>query len=321
VRRLAAALVASLLAGGAALGGLALHDRALPPPGAWLAAASLEPRHETVDGRRLRYVRTGSGDPVVLVHGFGSSLYTWKDVLPALAARHEVVALDLPGFGESDRPGDLAFDDLPRAVVGLMDRLGLERVALVGNSLGGAAAAVVAAERTERVSALVLVDAAGFDLAPSGRPRLVRLATSALGPALSALPGKRLLVETALRQVFHDPRRVSAERVAEYAAAARHPGTFAAVRSLGRSLGPRGAGFEAILGRVEAPTLVLWGEHDRWIPAAHADRFVQRIGGSRKVVIPACGHVPQEERPAETARLVLGFLAEAAGRPVSGSGG
>jgi pimeloyl-ACP methyl ester carboxylesterase len=111
-------------------------------PGRWLAAAGLEPREVVVDGRRLRYVRTGEGSAVVLVHGFGSSLYTWKDVLPGLAGSHDVVALDLPGFGGSDQPEDLRLEDFPRGVLGLMDALSLERAALVGNSLGGATAAV-----------------------------------------------------------------------------------------------------------------------------------------------------------------------------------
>ena len=114
---------------GALVGALAVYDRPPVAPGTWLAAAGLEARHETVDGHRLRYVRAGSGPAVVLVHGFGSSLYTWKDVIPALAAGHDVVALDLPGFGQSDQPADLSFEDFPRAVLGLMDRLGIAKAA------------------------------------------------------------------------------------------------------------------------------------------------------------------------------------------------
>ena len=101
---------------GALAGALAVYDRPPVAPGAWLAAAGLEARYETVDGHRAplrpRGVRARA---VVLVHGFASSLYTWKDVIPALAASHDVVALDLPGFGESDQPADLSFEDLPRA--------------------------------------------------------------------------------------------------------------------------------------------------------------------------------------------------------------
>ncbi len=289
-------------------GAASLHDRPPMTPGAWLSRSGLEARYQTVAGRRLRFVRTGSGPAVVLVHGFGSSIYTWKDLIPALAARHDVIALDLPGFGESDQPADLVFADLPRAVLGLLDTLGIERAALVGNSMGGAATALVAAGQPGRVSALVLIDAAGFNMAPSDRPATVRLATSAAAPLVGLLPGKRLLVESSLRQVFHDAAHVTPERVSEYLAGAQRPGTLRAMRSLGSSLTDAPGVVVEALARIEAPTLVVWGDDDRWIPLAHADRFVAAIPGARKIVIPACGHVPQEERPDLTARLVLEFL-------------
>jgi pimeloyl-ACP methyl ester carboxylesterase len=136
----------------------------------------------------------------------------------------------------------------------------------------------------------------------------VRLASSRLAPALGLVPGKRLIVERSLRQVFHDDRLVTDERVAEYLAGVLVPGTFAALGSLGGSLAGRPPLVADTLARVKAPTLVIWGEDDRWIPLADADRFVAGIPGARKVVIPACGHVPQEERPAEVARLLLDFL-------------
>jgi pimeloyl-ACP methyl ester carboxylesterase len=307
-------LAVLLLLAAAAFGWAAWYDRSAPAPGAWLSAAGLEPRFETVGGRRLRFVRAGSGPAIVLVHGFGSSIYTWKDVIAPFAARHGVVALDLPGFGESDRPADLSIDDLPRAVTGLMDRLGLERATLVGNSMGGATAALVAATSPERVDALVLIDAAGFNLEPEAQPASVRLATSWAAPALELLPGKRLVVEHSLRQVFHDDRLVTEERVAEYLAPALRPGTFAGLRSLGASLDAQPDVVTRALPGVRAPTLVIWGDDDRWIPPAHADRFAAAIPGARAVRVASCGHVPEEEQPAEVARLVLELLAEASAR-------
>jgi pimeloyl-ACP methyl ester carboxylesterase len=314
MRRLAVRLAASLAVGGALLGALAVHDRPPVPPGSWLVAAGLTARYETIDGKRLRYVRTGSGPSVVLVHGLLSSLYTWKDVVPALAATHDVVALDLPGFGLSDQPADLGLADFPRAVLGLMDRLGIEKSALVGNSMGGATVALLAAEQPERVTALVLVDAAGFNLGPTERPAMITFAMSPAGALVAALPGKRLVVESSLRQVFHDDSRVTPERVSEYLAALSRPGTFPSIRSLGASFGDRTRLVSEALPRIQAPTLVLWGDDDRWIPLAHADLFVAAIPGSRKVVIPACGHVPQEERPEEVARQLREFLEQPSSR-------
>jgi pimeloyl-ACP methyl ester carboxylesterase len=114
---------------------------------------------------------------------------------------------------------------------------------------------------------------------------------------------------------------VTRERVAEYLAPLASPGTFAALRSLGSSLEGRASQVEDALGRIAAPTLVVWGADDRWIPPAHADRFVSAIPGARKVVIPACGHVPQEERPAEVGRLLLEFLSEAGSARAQGHAG
>jgi pimeloyl-ACP methyl ester carboxylesterase len=309
VRGAARAFAALLALVGLTLGGLAAHDRAAPAPGAWLAAAGLEARFASVGGQRLRYVRTGSGPAVVLVHGFGSSLYTWKDVIPGLAPDHDTIALDLPGFGMSDRPSNLRLDDLPGAVSGLMDLLQVRRAALVGNSMGGAAAALVAARSPGRVAALVLVDAAGFNLGPGERPGLVRLAMSPVGQVVSRLPGQRLLVELALRQVFRDPSLVTRERVAEYLAGVRQPGAFAALRSLGDSLGDRSGIVREALPHVSAPTLVVWGRADAWIPLEQAGRFTASIAGSRLAIIEDSGHVPQEERPRELLRLLREFLA------------
>jgi pimeloyl-ACP methyl ester carboxylesterase len=178
--------------------------------------------------------------------------------------------------------------------------------------MGGAAVALVAAEQPERVAALVLVDPAGFNLGASERPGMVSVAMSPAGSFLARLPGKRLVVEASLLQVFHDDSRVTPERVSEYLAAAARPGTFPAIRSLGASPRDRATLVAEALPRIQAATLVLWGDDDRWIPIAHADRFVAVIPGARKVVIPSCGHVPQEEKPEEVSRLLLDFLAEAA---------
>jgi pimeloyl-ACP methyl ester carboxylesterase len=140
------------------------------------------------------------------------------------------------------------------------------------------------------VSRLVLLDAAGFNLEPTARPGMVRLATSRLAPVLQLLPGKRLLVESGLRRVFADDSLVTAERVSEYLAPLQRAGSLESLRSLGASLDRAPPGLAEALRRIAAPTLVIWGEQDRWIPLAHADRFVAAIPGARKVVVPACGH-------------------------------
>ena len=306
MKRVVAAVVLLSVLG---LVALERYDRPPLPPGQWLRTLGLEERFATLHGVRVRYVRAGQGPAVVLIHGLASSIYTWKDEIPALAREHEVVALDLPGFGWSDQPADLSFDLYPRVVVALMDELGLARASLVGNSLGGAVASVVAARQPGRVDRLVLIDAVGFNLRAADQPVLVRLASHPLAEAVvSRLPLQRLLVTLGLRQVFHDDTRVTEERVNEYLAAAARPGTLASLRSLAASLHPSPEDTEELLRHVAAPTLVVWGGEDAWIPLAHADRFVGAIGGARKVVLPGVGHTPQEEKPEEVVPLLLEFL-------------
>ena len=157
--------------------------------------------------------------------------------------------------------------------------------------MGGAVAALVGAQSPERVERLVLVDAAGFNLRPADRPAMVRLTSHPLAERiLAVLPLRRLVVTRGLRQVLHDDSKVTPERIDEYLAAASRPGTLASIRSLGASQRLDPQGFLAVLGRIEAPTLVIWGAEDTWIPVAHADRFVNAISGARKAVLPGVGH-------------------------------
>jgi len=296
----------------AALGGLvvlvlARSERPASPGGTWMSRAGVEPRFVAVDGVRVRYVRRGSGPPVVLVHGIASSIYTWAEVLPALAHSHDVIALDLPGFGGSDIPADFSAERYPALLRSFLDALGLARVTLVGHSLGGAVASAFAAAEPSRLERLVLVDAAGFNLSPADRPWLLRvLGWPGAAAVLDALPVRRRLLDLGLRQVFHDDARVTPERVEEYLAPLARPG---ASGFMARLLGNGNAmGLPAAVGRIRAPTLIVWGRQDTWVPIRDADRFQSAIPGARKAVIEACGHVPQEERPQELIALLRDFL-------------
>jgi pimeloyl-ACP methyl ester carboxylesterase len=292
---------------------LAVPEPAPGPVGGWMAAAGVTPAFVDVGGTQVRYVRAGSGPPVVLVHGFASSIYTWKDVWPALAAAHDVVALDLPGFGGSSVPRPLRGSSYPEVVLAVMDHLGLERASLVGNSLGGSVAVAIAGDHPERVDRLVLVDSAGFNFGSGERPWILRLvAAPGVAPLVERLPVRRRLVEAGLRQVFFDEALVTEERIDEYAAPMLRRGAVRAAAELLAAPGP--GDFEALLRRVRAPTFVIWGREDRWIPATHAARFNAVVPGSTGTILDGCGHVPQEEKPARVAELVLEFLAEGEGR-------
>lgn len=285
------------------------YDRPRGPTGAWMQRAGVAPRWARLAGHHVRYVHAGRGPRILLLHGFASSLYTWEAVLPALARDYEVAALDLPGFGASDLPETLAWQDLPTAAGALLDQLGWSQAALVGNSMGGAVAVTLAARQPQRVSALVLIDPAGFNLDPSQRPRLIQWAAApALAGPLERLPVRRLLVGMGLRQVFHDDSQVSAERIEEYLEPIQRPGWLRATRSLLDTRADDAQSFPTLLRAVHQPTLIVWGRDDRWIPLAQAALFQQALPAARLVVVDDCGHTPQEERPTELLQALGAFL-------------
>jgi pimeloyl-ACP methyl ester carboxylesterase len=295
----------------AALGLALWKERPPGPTGRWAREAGFTTGFGEVDGLRIRYVRsgTGSGEPaLVLIHGLASSVFTWHAVAPGLARDRDVVALDLPGFGGSDPPAEPAFRVHEAAVLGLMDRLRIHRATLIGSSLGGAVSVLVAGSRPERVESLVLIDPAGYNLAPRDRPTLVRLLGGLPGgPLLERLPIRRLAVRTALLQCFHDDTLVTRERVDEYVAPFFRPGAVQALRAqLASHPGPED--FSERVRRVRAPTLIVWGRNDAWIGVDQAAWFVRDLERSRLVVLEDCGHLPQEERPSDVLRLIESHL-------------
>jgi pimeloyl-ACP methyl ester carboxylesterase len=254
----------------------------------------------------VRYVRTGQGPTIILIHGLASSMHTWSEVIGPLAQKFDVIALDLPGFGASAQPSDLTFDDYPATVIGLMEALGVGRAHFAGNSMGGAIALLLAARTPERVDRVVILDSAGLKMKPAERPFAMQLLGSrAAGALAEGLPIRRPLVAAILHQLFHDQTRVTEERIDETVAPLLRPGALSSARSLLQSrLDER---FVSDLRLIRAKTLVIWGRFDPWLPESQADTFVAGIPGSRKIILET-GHLPQEEKPAEVARLMGDFF-------------
>lgn len=265
-----------------------------------------------LDGQLVHLRDVGPRDdpePLVLVHGTSDSLHTWEGWVKVLAPRHRVISFDLPGFGLTgpSASADYRGDTYARFVLALMDGLKVQRFAIGGNSLGGEVAWRTAWLAPDRVTRLILVDAAGPDFKSDSVP-LAFLAARV--PVLNrvfdwVLP--RPVVVASLRNVYGDPARVGDELVERhYQLALREGNRRALVQRLQQSR--RGEDAQRIA-ELKLPTLILWGGRDRLIPPPVAQQFHERIAGSRLVMFDDLGHVPQEEDPARTAAAVKDFLA------------
>ena len=260
-----------------------------------------------IEGMRIHYRDEGAGSPLVLLHGFGSSLYTWDGWVRQLAGTRRLIRLDLPGFGltGSAPDGDYRTERYVHVVAALLDRLGVERTDVAGNSMGGRTALMVALAHPERVRKLILVDAGGF--APMPPPPLFKLAqTPILGPFVIRHVTPRFSVRRNLETVYGDPSRLTAAVVNRYWAMVRRAGNRGAM--LARITGPPDPNRADRLRELKLPVLIQWGQLDRWIPVSDAYGFQRGIAGAQLRVYPGAGHVPMEELPEATAHDADAFL-------------
>ena len=261
----------------------------------------------------MNYVRKGTGPPLLLVHGLGGTWRSWETVLDALAAERDVIAPDLPGFGETPPlDGEVSIATLADALEGFLDGHGLRGVDAVGTSMG--ARLVLELARRRAVGATVALDPGGFW---NGPERLVFGASVALsvrllrvlGPVLPrvlASPAGRtaLLLQFSARPWALDPG-VALHELRGYVAA---PSFDAALRAL--VTGPTQEGMPADEQR--GPVLIVWGRQDRVCLPSQAERATARFPGARLEWLDRCGHFPQWDRPEEAVRLILAATGDAA---------
>lgn len=249
---------------------------------------------------RLNYERSGSGEPLVLLHGIGSELGVWEPVLGALRGEHEVIAVDLPGFGASEPlPASVVPDPaaLAGAVAALLDDLGLQRVHLAGNSLGGWVALELA--RAGRAHTVVGLCPAGLWGPPDARGGGVsrgraRRAARALEPALRIVLRSERARRFTLQLFVAHPERVPYEAVwrmaRSYGRSSAYDATNRAMRA-GRFSGPE---------EIDVPVLLAFGRQDRLIRPTRVS-----APGWRTVMLEDCGHIPMWDEPELVAELII----------------
>ncbi len=253
---------------------------------------------------RLRYLDLGeSGVPIVLIHGFGADLNTWMFNQSVLAERQRTIALDLPGHGGSSKAlkGPIDGAGLAADIDRALAALDIDRVHLVGHSMGGAIALHFAGWQPARVASLTL-------LAPAG-----------LGPEINAafIDGfvrieRRREAQEVLRLLVHDPALVGRTMVEDVLRYKRLDGVSAALSAIAAEWFPGGvqrAGQAEILATLPLPVQLVWGRDDRIIPAAHAAALAGRVPVH---ILDSCGHLPHMEKAGEVNRLIARLVGEAA---------
>lgn len=262
---------------------------------------------------KLFYEQKGQGAPVLLIHGFGASTFTWRYIAPALAADHKVIAVDLKGFGQSDKPFDARYSVFDQAA--LLKQLivdnDLRDLTLVGHSFGGGIALVLALDKDPRlegrITKLVLLDTIAY---PQDIPVFFRM----LDTPLFSHIGVRMVppavqARIALRIAYLDNSKIDDEEVEMYAAPLRTAAGKHAIIHSARQIMPEGLqeiseGYRSI----ELPTLIAWCDHDRIVPLDVGLKLRRTLPNANLEIIKGCGHMPQEEQPEATLSLIQDFL-------------
>lgn len=272
-------------------------------------------RFINVGGARTYVEEAGpaNGPSVLLVHGMGSSTFSWRHTLPALAqAGYRAVAFDQRGFGLSDKVGvtDYSHQAQAEAIVHLMNALGISKAVVVGHSMGANVAAHLAVSHPERVEKLVIAD--GYFIQKK------QVVSRITGTMLRFPPFQRwgrlalrsLLtpdnVTRIIKSAFADPAAVTAQVVSGYMRPLQTAGWDEAAMGIARDLGR--SVLTAPLSSIKVPTLFVWGADDRWVPLDKGREFQRQFAGSELAVIPRSGHMPMEEQPEVFNERLMAFL-------------
>ena len=268
-----------------------------------------------VNGITMHYKRMGSGEPtLILLHGFGASLFSWREVMEPMTEIGTVIAYDRPAFGLTERPmrgewsGESPYSPEAQVdlLIGLMDALEIDAAILVGNSAGGTVAVLTALEHPERVEALVLVDPAIYTGGSPGWTRWIFQTPQMRRVGPLVVRNFMARGDELIASAWYDPAKVTAEVIEGY----RKPMALAdwdkALWEL--TIASHALGLEQRLGELPLPVLVVTGDSDRFVPTEDSIRLASELPNAELVVFPQCGHVPQEECPDAFLDAVLAYL-------------
>ena len=245
--------------------------------------------------------------PIVLLHGTSASLHTWDGWSQTLSKTRRVIRFDLPAFGLTgpNPQNDYTLKSYVNFVTAVMDKLGVQRFVLGGNSLGGQIAWETAHALPARVERLILVDSGGYAFVPKSLPVGFQIARMPVLRNLMAYTLPRGIVQNSIENVYGDPSLVQPALIDRYYDLTLRAGNR---NALGYRLDQGYVSDEAKIKSLKLPTLILWGAKDRLIPPESGQNFARDIAGSKLVMFEALGHVPHEENAQMTLVEVQKFL-------------
>jgi pimeloyl-ACP methyl ester carboxylesterase len=254
----------------------------------------------------------GSGEPILCLHGLGGNIFTWRNFIKPFSRNNRLILVDLKGFGASPKPLDphYSLEEHADEIYKIIVRDNLTKLTLIGNSLGGAVALLLAIRLSEqepnRLSKLVLIAAGAYK---EYLPHYVKLMRTALGRPMIHLAPTRLTTQFVLRAAYYDSRKLTNEQTVAYSGPmGSRGGRHALLETIKQCVPARSDEMIAKLSDIKVPTLLLWGRQDAIIPLKVGELLEQAIPNSRLEIIESCGHIPQEEKPDETIERISRFL-------------
>ena len=260
----------------------------------------------SVDGLEVHYKDEGEGFPIVLLHGTSASLHTWDAWVEELIKEYRVIRMDLPAFGitGSNTTNQYDLETYNHFLEQFLNQLKITDFVLAGNSLGGSIGWHYASDHQEQVKQLILLNPAGLP-SEKERPLIFRLAAIPVLNQLLKHITPRSFVKDNLKEVYFDDSKISDALIDRYHQMILREGS--------RTAFIERANLEEQddtdrLSQVQAPTLLIWGENDLWIPVENGAKFMKELPNSSLIIMKETGHVPMEERPLESVAHTLKFI-------------
>lgn len=255
----------------------------------------------------------GEGPPILLLHGFGGTTYTWRHLVPQLSERNRVILVDLKGHGRSPKPRDDAYSLFDQADL-LMDFIrdkDLRDITIIGNSYGGGVGLITTLKLRDAqeagVERLILIDSIGYPQRPPFYIAILRIPF--IGPLSLALVSPEVSARMVLKEAYFDDSKIPEEAIEEYARPLREPeGKYALVQAARQAIPSNIDSLVNLYRTIETPTLIIWGRDDEIIPLSVGKQLVEALPNATLRIIPECGHVPQEECPEVLLPMIRAFL-------------